>query len=225
MAKKTLKLKSAGELVIPQRKLSMLHKLHRISALIIGTYALFHIANHWMALFSLSLHIEFMEGYRPFYRVLPIEALLLTCFAYQVVSGIYFIKSRWGQRSGFFDKAQALSGGYLAFFLIVHVAAVLFGRIELNLDTNFYYAAAGMHIVPYYFFFFPYYFLAVVTIFTHVGCAIHWISRERFSIKARNKIGVAFIFIGIMLGGLIVLSFGGTFYEVQIPAEYEATYK
>ncbi len=203
----------------------MLHKLHRISALIIGTYALFHVINHLMALSSVFLHIEFMEWYRQFYRVLPIEILLLTCVAYQAASGIYFIKSRWRQRSGFFDKAQALSGGYIAFFLVVHVSAVLFGRTELNLDTNFYYAAAGMHIASYHFFFFPYYFLAVVAIFTHVGCAIHWLSRERLSIKARNQIGTVFIFTGLMLGGMIVLSFGGAFYKVQIPMEYEATYK
>lgn len=185
----------------------MLHKLHRISALIIGTYAFFHIANHLMALYNESLRIEFMKGYREFYRFLPLEVLLLTCIAYQGSSGIYFIISRWKQRSGFFVKAQALSGGYLEFFLIVHVAANLLGRTGMSMNFNFNYAAAGMYIMQYHFFFYLFFFLAVVAIFTHVGCAIHWLSSERLSIKTRDTIGTVFIFTGIMLGGLIILSF------------------
>lgn len=190
----------------------MLHKLHRISALIIGTYALFHIANHLMALYSTSLRIEFMKGYREFYRFLPLEVLLLTCIAYQATSGIYFIISRWKQRSYFFVKVQALSAGYLAFFLIVHVATNLLGRTGLSTYIKFNYSFAGMYIMQYHFFFYLFFFLAVVAIFTHVGSAIHWLSRERLSIKIRDKVGIVFIFTGIMLGGLIILSFDWSFY-------------
>ncbi len=190
----------------------MLHKLHRISALIIGTYAFFHIANHLMTLYSVSLHFEFMEGYRKFYRYPPLETLLLICIAYQATSGLYFIISRWKQRSDFFVKAQALSGGYLSIFLIIHVTAVLFGRSVYSMTSNFNYAAAGMYISQYHFFFFLFFFLAVVAIFTHIGSAIHWLCRDRLSIKALNNVSTVFIFLGIMLGGLIILSFYWSFY-------------
>jgi hypothetical protein len=43
-----------------------------------------------------------------------------------------------GQRQNFFDRLQAVSGGYLAFFLLNYVGAVLFARPVLDLDTNFF---------------------------------------------------------------------------------------
>lgn len=143
----------------------MLHKLHRASASIIGTYVAVHLFNHLLALSSVEEHIQFMESFRHVYRNPFVEFLLLACVTFQIGSGIYFIKNRWGQRDSFFERFQALSGGYLAFFLLVHVGAVLFGRAVLKLDTNFYYAAAGMHVPPFQYYFVPYYFLAVVAIF------------------------------------------------------------
>ncbi len=119
----------------------MLHKLHRVSALIIGTFVLFHLANHLTAFWGVARHIEFMELLRRFYRYPLVEIVLLACVGFQIVSGVFFIKSRWGKRNGFFEKVQALSGAYLVFFLLVHVGAVLAGRAVFNLDTNFYFAA------------------------------------------------------------------------------------
>ena len=164
----------------------MFHKLHRASAYIIGTYVAVHLFNHLLALKSVEAHIQFMESLRHIYRNPFVEVLLLTCITFQVGSGIYFIKNRWGQRHGFFERVQALSGGYLAFFLLVHVGAVLFGRAALNLDTNFYYAAAGMHVSPFQYYFVPYYFLAVIAIFGHIACALHWLTRANQSEATRN---------------------------------------
>ncbi|MCF6322506.1 MAG: hypothetical protein L3J32_12165 [Rhizobiaceae bacterium] len=203
----------------------MLHKLHRVSALIIGTFVLFHLANHLMAFSGVARHIEIMELLRRFYRYPLVEIVLLACVGFQIASGVFFIKSRWGKRVGFFEKVQALSGAYLVFFLLVHVGAVLAGRAVFNLDTNFYFAAAGLNIFPASLFFYPYYTLAVAAFFTHVGCAIHWLARERLSVRARNRIGTVFILFGFLLGITIVLLFGGIFFEIQIPENYLATYR
>ncbi len=45
--------------------------------------------------------------------------------------------------------------------------------------TNFYYAAAGMHVAPFQYYFVPYYFLAVAAIFGHIACAMHWLLRDK----------------------------------------------
>lgn len=74
----------------------------------------------------------------------------------QAASGSWLLARRWKQRRGKVAWLQALSGAYLAFFLMVHVGAVLFGRTVLKLDTNFYYAAAGLYVPPFQFFFAPY---------------------------------------------------------------------
>lgn len=203
----------------------MLHKLHRASAFIIGAYVSVHLFNHGLALRSVEAHIQFMESFRHIYRNLFVEILLLACVAFQVSSGIYFIKKRWGQRYGFFERIQALSGGYLAYFLLIHVGAVLFGRAVLKLDTNFYYAAAGMHVSPFQYYFLPYYFLAVVAIFGHIACAVHWLTRDNFSEVTRNYFGYTILVAGIVVSTLIIAAFAGVFYDIKIPQKYLATYQ
>ena len=206
-------------------RISILHKLHRASASIIGAYVAVHIFNHLLALRSVETHIQFMESFRHVYRNPFIEVILLACVTFQVGSGIYFIKNRWGQRYGFFDRVQALSGGYLAFFLLAHVGAVLFGRAALKLDTNFYYAAAGMHVSPFQYYFVPYYFLAVVAIFGHIACAVHWLTRDNLNRTTRSYFGYTILAVGVLVSTLIAAAFAGAFYEIEIPQEYRATYQ
>ncbi|MES2934205.1 MAG: hypothetical protein V4805_12050 [Pseudomonadota bacterium] len=203
----------------------MLHRLHRISACIIGAYIVVHLFNHLLALQSIEAHVRFMESFRLIYRHRMVEALLLMCVMFQIGSGVYFIQRRWGQRRGFFEKLQALSGGYLAYFLLAHVGAVLFGRITLGLDTNFYFAAAGIHVSPLQYYFIPYYFLAVVAIFGHIACAVHWLARAHLRQAARDYVAYATLAVGVLVGALIVGALAGGFYEVRIPQEYRVTFE
>lgn len=203
----------------------MLHKFHRASAGVIGAYVAVHLFNHLLALRSVEAHIQFMESFRHIYRNPFVEVLLLACAAFQIGSGIYFIQNRWGKRHGFFERIQAVSGGYLAFFLLAHAGAVLFGRATLDLDTNFYYAAAGMHVPPFQYYFVPYYFLAVVAIFGHIACAVHWLTRNNLSETARNYFGYTVLAVGVAASTLIVAAFSGAFYDIKIPQKYQATYQ
>ena len=111
----------------------------------------------------------------------------------------------------------------LAFFLLVHVGAVLYGRTVLNLDTNFYFAAAGFHVPPNQFFFAPYYFLAILALFTHLGCAAYWHLQT-----APPRTRALAIALPMVVGGavslLIVLSLAGKLQPVEVPAKYKATY-
>lgn len=202
----------------------MLHSLHRLSACLIGAFIAVHLFNHLLALSSIDAHIAFMESSRRFYQQPAVEVLLLASVLFQISSGIYFIRARWGQRRGFYERLQAISGGYLAFFLLNHVAAVLFGRFAFSLDTNFYFAAAGMHVPPWQYFFMPYYFFAVVAVFAHLACAFHWLTRNRLAQETRNRFGYAFIAFGALFALLIVLALAGVLYPVEIPAQYRATY-
>lgn len=114
----------------------MLHMFHRLSACLVGGFIVIHLCNHFFAMGGIDTHIAVMEGLRKIYRQPLVEVLLLGCVALQIGSGLIFIKRRWGLRSGFYERLQAISGGYLAFFLVNHVGAILFGRYQLNLDTN-----------------------------------------------------------------------------------------
>ncbi|WP_193161912.1 hypothetical protein [Microbulbifer hainanensis] len=202
----------------------IIHTLHRLSACVIGAFVIVHVFNHLLAVQGIDAHIDFMESFRHLYRQPAIEALLLGCVLFQICSGVLFIKNRWGQRRGFYDRLQAISGGYLAFFLLNHVGAVLYGRSLLHLDTNFYFAAAGIHVPPFQFYFVPYYFLAVVAVFSHLACAAHWLTRARLTQKGRNWIGCAIISCGAAVSLIIILALSGSLYPVDIPGEYKATY-
>lgn len=158
-----------------------------------------------------------MESARKVYRFIAVETLLLVCVTFQMASGLWLVFRGWKQRQGRVAWVQAISGAYLALFIIIHVGAVLFGRSVLHLDTNFYYAAAGMHVHPYEYFFAPYYFLAVLAFFTHTGCALYW----RFGSK---RVVAACAMAGAIVSLLIVLSLAGLIRPFQIPGEYKATY-
>ena len=200
-----------------------LHRLHSLSAVLIAAFACLHIANHLAGLAGTAAHIAFMEAARPVYRFLLVELALLSCIAFQVVSGLVMVVRGWKQRHGFIPWLQAISGAYLSFFLVVHVGAVLFGRAALDLDTNFYFAAAGFHVAPFQFFFAPYYFFAVVALFTHLGCAAYWHAQSRPRVTRVLVVALPAA-VGAVVSLLIVLSLAGAFFPVDVPAKYKATY-
>jgi succinate dehydrogenase/fumarate reductase cytochrome b subunit len=201
-----------------------LRDLHRASAFVIVAFAAMHITNHLASLIGVPAHIAFMETARTVYRHWAIESVLLSCVAFQVASGLQFVVRGWRQRTGLIPWLQAASGAYLAFFLIIHVGAVLFGRSVLQLDTNFYFAAAGFHVQPYQLFFAPYYFLAVVALFTHVACAVYW-QLPSASVSTKGFMVGSSIVAGSIIALLIVLSLAGRLQPVEIPEEYKATYQ
>ena len=200
-----------------------LRTLHGFSALFLVAYAAAHIANHLVGLAGIEAHIAFMRDFRSVYRIPVVEAMLLAAVAFQIYSGLTFVVRGWKQRQGLVPWLQAGSGAYLAFFFLNHVGAVLFGRTVLDLDTNFYFAAAGFHVPPFQYFFAPYYFLAVLALFTHLGCALYW----QLQAKPRFARGVAValpVVVGLAVSSLIVLNLAGVFYRVDIPPEYKATF-
>lgn len=200
-----------------------LHKLHGFSALFLTGYAIVHIANHLVGIAGVDAHIAFMQAFRSIYRTPLIEGVLLAAVVFQIYSGLTFVVRGWKRRRGFMPWLQAASGAYLAFFFLNHVGAVLLGRTVLGLDTNFYFAAAGFYVWPFQFFFAPYYFLAVLALFTHLGCAMYWHLHDRS--RFARGIAVALpMATGLILSLLIVLMLAGAFYPVEIPSEYRAVF-
>lgn len=198
--------------------------VHRISAFIIGTFACLHIANHLTSLSSISLHLEFMTEARKYYRQPFAEALLTICVVFQIASGLWLVFREGTRRRGLIPWLQAISGAYLAMFLLVHVGAIFVGRTVLDLDTNFYFAAAGFHVEPFQYLFAPYYFFAVLAFCTHVGCALYW-KFQSSSRTLKTIVVVLPMFAGGIISLLIVLSLAGIFHPIDLPAPYRAVYE
>ena len=201
-----------------------IRRFHRLSACVLAAFILLHLGNHLAALAGAHAHIAFMQAIRPLYRHAVVEPVLLACVLFQCGSGIWMVLRGWKKRSGFVAWLQAGSGIYLALFLLFHVAAVLFGRAVLKLDTNFYYAAAGFVRMPYELFFAPYYFLAVFALFANLGCAAYWQVRTRSPLLRRLAMGVP-AGVGLVLALLINLALAGMLGSLDIPAKYLTIYR
>ncbi len=203
--------------------MTTLRSLHRTSAILIVAFVCLHLANHLVSLQGVATHMAFMKAARAVYRQPVVEVLLLACVAFQVFSGLRLVLRGWRQRRGVLPWLQALSGTYLVVFLSVHVGAVLFGRAVLNLDTNFYFSAAGFHVPPYPILFAPYYFFGVFALFTHLGCAAYWQVPPTSRTARALAVGVPMA-VGATVALLLVLSLAGMIQPVNVPAEYKATY-
>lgn len=199
-----------------------LRTLHLASAALIGIFLLMHLANHIAGLSGQAKHMETMALLRPIYRHPLFEYPLLALIVWQVASGLTMVIRGWKERSGLIGWAQALSGVYLAFFLLNHVGSVLGGRILFGLDTDFRFAAAGFHVPGWPFFFAPYYFLGVFSLFVHLGCAAWWNLPQGG--KAQRVVPLMLIATGAVLGLAFVLMMAGALYPVEIPDAYRATY-
>lgn len=200
-----------------------LRRFHRFSAFAIAAYLILHLSNHIVGLAGQQYHQDFMVAIRPIYRNPVVEPLLLVFLLFQIGSGMTMVVRSWRTRRGWVAWAQALSGAYLAVFLLNHVISVFIGRYALSLDTDFRFAAAGMHVSPFEWFFAPYYFLSIAALFTHVGCAFYWQLHSNNLRAAR--IGLfAFSAGGMIFGIAMVASLGGVLYPVDIPDAYLSTY-
>ena len=199
-----------------------LRALHRASACVVGAFAAVHLVNHLVGLAGIESHIAFMQAARRVYRQPLLEVLLLACVAFQAGSGLWLLAAGWRGRRGGVAWLQAASGAYLAFFLAVHVGAVLFGRGVLGLDTQFHFAAAGLHVPPFHWFFAPYYGLAVFGLFAHLGCAAwrRWQGRPR---QAAAGLALA-TGLGAVVALALVLLLAGRIHAFEVPAEYLRTY-
>jgi len=161
-----------------------------------------------------------MNNLRIVYRNVLVETILLFAVALQIFTGIrLFIKKR-NKGSDRFEKLQIWTGLYLAFFLIIHLSAVLVGRQILLLDTNFYFGVAGLNTFPLNLFFIPYYGLAIISFFGHIS-AVHAQKMKKNIIGIPPNIqSYTILIIGIILSLVILYGLTNGFNGVEIPQEY-----
>lgn len=204
---------------------STLKKLHRLSGIIIASFLLLHLTNHLFALGGPALHIAVMNLFRYVYRFLPIEILLLTCVIYQIISGVTLVLRKRFLKQPFYVIIQIVSGLYLSFFMIYHVRAVMLGRYQWNVETDFYFAAGVANRYPSKLFFIPYYTFSLICVFAHIAC-VHYIKRmdkvnsmnnpaEAFlSIRKYKKETTVICIAGAVTTFLIMISFSGVLFDI-----------
>ena len=205
--------------VFEQNKMD-LKKIHYISGLTITVFIGLHLFNHFVSVFGADVHIELMNKLRTVYRNILVESILLITVFIQVISGLKLFSSKRKSINKYHEKLQIWTGLYLAFFLIIHVSAVMIGRYFLNVDTNFYFGVAGLNAFPLNLFFIPYYGFAIIAFFGHVS-AIHYQKMKKeilgFTVEQQSKF---ILIIGIVVTVIILYGLTNGFTGVEIPEEY-----
>jgi len=201
--------------------LEKMKRIHFISGLTITIFIGLHLMNHVASIFGVATHIDLMNKLRLVYRNIIVETILLLLVVVQIISGIKLFFSKRKSTNNFYEHLQIWTGLYLAFFLIIHVSAVLIGRHVLELDTNFYFGVAGLNTFPFNLFFAPYYGLAILSFFGHIA-SIHYQKMKKnclgLSVAQQSKL---ILMIGIVI--TLIIFYGSTngFTGVEIPENYD----
>lgn len=196
-----------------------LRKIHYASGLVITAFVIPHLYNHICSLLGADKHIEVMNTLRFFYRNIFFEVILLIAVTAQIASGLSFFVARKKTATAGFDKLQIWTGFYLAIFFVIHVSAVLVGRL-LDLDTNFYFGVAGINSFPVNLFFIPYYMLAIISFFGHIACIHHKKMKHNALGLTPSQQSKMILLLGICLTLVIFYGLTNHFKGVEIPEQY-----
>lgn len=194
---------------------------HYFSGVVISIFVGLHLFNHLYSIIGADAHIEMMNDLRVIYRNIIAEIILLFAVLIQISSGIKLFLKKRKNTINFFDKLQVWTGLYLAFFLLIHLSAVLSGRLILNLDTNFYFGVAGLNTFPLNLFFIPYYGLAIISFFGHISAVHSKKMKTKLLGIEPNKQSYIILIIGIILTFAIFYGLTNEFNGVEIPVEYD----
>lgn len=197
-------------------------RIHYISGLVLSLFVGAHVCNHLLALWGPELHIHAMEYLRMVYRLPVLEGLLLWAASVQIYSGIRLVLKKGFRQATLFGKLHVYSGVVLGFFLLMHTIATVGGRFAFSVDTNFYYAAMVVNLLPFAWFYLPYYLLGVLSFFVHVAC-IHRIKMGGFQgTPTLNWDMWVMIGMGFCVGILILMGLTDFGRGIDIPEAYRA---
>ena len=195
-------------------------KIHYVSGLTITIFIGLHLFNHICSIFGADKHIEIMNILRYFYRNIFVETILLIAVLVQIISGLKLFKTHRKTATSQFERLHIWTGIYLAIFFIIHLSAVLGGRLFLHLDTNFYFGVAGLNSFPLNLFFIPYYGFAIISFFGHIA-SIHN-KKMKQVIFGLTPNGQSKVILILGFGSALIIFYGLTnhFQGVTIPSEY-----
>lgn len=200
-----------------------LYRLHFFSGLIIAAFTGAHLFNHFFSFCGADAHIAVMDTLRLVYRHIAAETVLIVAVLIQVVSGLSIYRKRRQLVKTGWEILHLYSGLYLAFFLLLHVSAILTGRLYFKLDTNFYFGVAGLSTFPFYFFFIPYYLLAIAAFFGHIAAIHHRKMKRAVLGLSPSTQSTGILVSGIIVAAVLIVGLTNEFRGFEIPVEYYRT--
>lgn len=186
-----------------------MRRAHRALAVVLALFLTLHLGNHIAGLWGQSAHAEVQSALRTVYRHPLVEPLLLMAVAVQIGLGV----ALFARRSRV--TLQAVSGLYLALFLLIHLGAVLSARWH-GTETDLAFAAAGLHAVGLWpAFFAAYYGLAILAVFAHLSVPLS---------RGSETLGTALLALGTTLAVTLVALLAGFVTQLTIPPALVAAF-
>jgi succinate dehydrogenase/fumarate reductase cytochrome b subunit len=198
-----------------------LKQLHRITGIIVAVFIILHLFNHSMAWFGVETHQKILDTFRSFYRIPIIEIILVSCFMFQIFSGIkLLLELRKKKDKTNYEKIQMFTGIALAYFIIQHIPATIGQRMLHGFDTNFYFASRVVIQKPWLYYFVPYYFIGVMVVGLHIANVHRHKISDKVGIKTANLHFYAILTFFVLLALIILYSLMGGRFEIVIPEIY-----
>ena len=196
-----------------------MERLHKVSAAVVFAFLCLHFGNHFIGLEGRDAHVQFMDAARLVYRHPIIELAVVLAFVLQIITGVALARVIWRDKKDIIHQLQAASGLTLALFLLIHFATIAYGRMVLNLDTNFYFAAASLMTPGWKYAFYGIYGAGIFALFVHMGCIAYDIFK-----KTNKPVGYVFLVgitgLGVYVTWLLLMMYSGQLYPVNLPDAY-----
>ncbi len=191
-----------------------MERVHKLAAIIVFAFLCLHFANHFVGLFGLDAHRQFLDAARLIYRYPPVEYGLLAALAVLVLTGLPLIWEIWTKPKDFVHQLQAASGLILSLFILGHVAWIAYGRYVAHNDTDFLFVAKALQ-GPQAGLAYGFYGAGVFALFLHFGCILHGIFK-----KTSKPLGYSLLVATAGLGGyvtwLLLAMYSGQLYAVPL---------
>lgn len=191
--------------------------IHHASGLILLLFIVAHLFNHLMALSGPEIHIQTMQSLRQVYRHPLAEWLIFLAALSQVITGLKLVFTASSEPDSRWELWQRRSGLYLAFFLLIHLSAVLVGRWILQVDTNFWFGVQGLNRFPHVLFFGPYYSLAILAFFTHLACIHARKMKTTIMGLSSGTQAKTILFLGILMAFFVLWGATNGFTGYELP--------
>jgi hypothetical protein len=117
---------------------------HGVSAALLATFFLFHLANHLLGAMGPEVHARVMQVGRTIYRSRAIEPLFIAFLLFQVTSGVRLVWRWIAPAADLFRTFQLGSGVYLAVFILTHLnSALISARLVRDIETDWAWASGA----------------------------------------------------------------------------------
>jgi hypothetical protein len=200
-----------------------MERLHKLASTVIFVFLSLHITNHLVGLKGIEFHDIFLQATRIITRDPIIETVIILAFVLQIITGHALARTIWRERKDAVHQIQAASGTILSLFIILHLLQIALGRMVFDLDTNFYYVAAGFMASGWKYAFIALYGLGIFALFVHMGAMTKGVFKKNHPAVLYSAI-IVIGGVGAFVAYLLVTLFSGHYFPIVLPDAYHYLY-